>query len=251
MFDVFCYKSDIALAIVNSVVSSISAVECQSLDGVDLRHWPPRDHARHSASVLRNYLSRPSMSSLVFLGSSGASRTNAVCPTVVCSFRHMTSTIPFGSLISYFGFYSDPLSCFTISLRHTKPASRERANAPRGFAARQPVLARLVSLAQIGELARRLFYDLAKLCFARFFHRLSAQFEFQRLLFRKIPGLRPVGDCWQDALIVNLALKNYRNVFVFEYRNRSTERLSSREWYDVWSLVPSRRNPWRCIDRVR
>ena len=39
----------------------------------------------------------------------------------------------------------------------TKRASRERASeAPRGFAARSRVLARLVSLAQIGELARRL-----------------------------------------------------------------------------------------------
>ena len=181
MFDVFCYKSDIALAIVNSVFSSISAVECQSLDGVDLRHWPPRDHARHSASVLRNYLSRPSMSSLVFLGSSGASRTNAVGPTVVCSFRHMTSTIPFGSLISYFGFSSDPLSCFTISLRASSPIwasesslarTRERPSRLRRSPARSRE--RLVSLAQTGELARRLFHDLAKLCLARFFHRLSA-----------------------------------------------------------------------------
>ena len=38
-----------------------------------------------------------------------------------------------------------------------KRASRERASeGPRGFAARSRVLARLVSLAQIGELARRL-----------------------------------------------------------------------------------------------
>ena len=32
------------------------------------------------------------------------------------------------------------------------------SSAPRGFAARSRVLARLVSLAQIGELARRLFF---------------------------------------------------------------------------------------------
>ena len=57
-----------------------------------------------------------------------------VCPTVFCSFRHMTSTIPFGSLISYFGFYSDPLSCFTIACEQALPfgqakrSSRERAN---------------------------------------------------------------------------------------------------------------------------
>ena len=37
-----------------------------------------------------------------------------------------------------------------------KRASRERASAPRGFAARSRVLARPVSLAQTGELARRL-----------------------------------------------------------------------------------------------
>ena len=43
-----------------------------------------------------------------------------------------------------------------------KRASREREGllsaAPRGFAARSRVLARLVSLAQIGELARRLLF---------------------------------------------------------------------------------------------
>ena len=47
-------------------------------------------------------------------------------------------------------------------------ASRERASeGPRGFAARSRVLARLVSLAQIGELARRLLTH------------LSAQFRVQ------------------------------------------------------------------------
>ena len=35
-----------------------------------------------------------------------------------------------------------------------------RENAPRGFAGRSRVLARLVSLAQIGELARRLDVDI-------------------------------------------------------------------------------------------
>ena len=42
-----------------------------------------------------------------------------------------------------------------------KRASRERASegpAPRGYAARSRVLARLASLAQIGELARRLCF---------------------------------------------------------------------------------------------
>ena len=56
---------------------------------------------------------------------------NAVCLTVVCSFRHMTSTIPFGSLISYFGFYSDPLSCFTISLRASSPIWASEASLAR------------------------------------------------------------------------------------------------------------------------
>ena len=43
-----------------------------------------------------------------------------------------------------------------------KRASRERASAPRGFAARSRVLARLVSLAQTGELARRLISPLLR-----------------------------------------------------------------------------------------
>ena len=54
-----------------------------------------------------------------------------VCPTVFCSFRHMTSTIPFGSLISYFGFSSDPLSCFTISLRARPPIWASEASLAR------------------------------------------------------------------------------------------------------------------------
>ena len=49
------------------------------------------------------------------------------------------------SKLSYLGKRSEP---------------RENASAPRGFAARSRVLARLVSLAQIGELARRLLVDL-------------------------------------------------------------------------------------------
>ena len=47
---------------------------------------------------------------------------------------------------------SSPISASEASLART----RERGSAPRGFAARSRVLARPVSLAQTGELARRL-----------------------------------------------------------------------------------------------
>ena len=56
-----------------------------------------------------------------------------------------------------------PIACEQALLfGQAKRASRERssegASAPRGFAARSRVLARLTSLAQIGELARRLIF---------------------------------------------------------------------------------------------
>ena len=69
--------------------------------------------SQHDGSVLRNYLNRTFISSLVFLGSlCGHSAFPGVdCPTVVCSSRHMTSLIPFEFAnrfhdISYFGFGS-------------------------------------------------------------------------------------------------------------------------------------------------
>ena len=69
--------------------------------------------AQHDGSVLRNYLNRYSISSLVFLGSLcvHSAFPGAGCPTVVCSSSHMTSLIPFEFAnrfhdISYFGFGS-------------------------------------------------------------------------------------------------------------------------------------------------
>ena len=47
-------------------------------------------------------------------------------------------------------------------------------------------------------------------------------------MFRKIPGLRSVSDRWQDALVVNLAFKRDRNVFVFEDRTRFAQSLPSK-----------------------
>ena len=80
--------------------------------------------ARHGDSFWK-----PSKSSLhLVLGlprflvcmSSARPERNADCPTVVCSSRQKTSPVPFEFAyyfhdIWYFGFFSDPMRCFTIS----------------------------------------------------------------------------------------------------------------------------------------
>ena len=59
--------------------SSVSAFECPLLV-VGLPHWPPLGprFAQHDASVLQNFLNRPSISSLVFLGSLGVQKVMRV-----------------------------------------------------------------------------------------------------------------------------------------------------------------------------
>ena len=94
-----------------------------------------------------------------------------------------------------------------------KRASRERASegpsllssAPRGFAARSRVLARLVSLAQIGELARRLIL-----------------WELNSFLMQT-PSFVPINlhRCWprewkrsiKDEILKNVSCLNYPNLW--------------------------------------
>lgn len=130
---------------------SVSAVKCPSSEG-GVPRWPPLGHVlRNTRAVFYETIlivppSRP-WSSLVPRVSPAGPEHNAGCPTVVWSSRHLTSRTPFDCAyrfhdISYFVFFSDPLSCFTI-----------------------------------------LPCDVEHDC-------------FYGLLFRKIPGLRSVGDCW-------------------------------------------------------
>ena len=72
--------------------------------------------ARHIASVKRNFLGRPSISSLVLIPRfhvcpQGRPERNAGCPTVVCYSCQITSPIPFEfdyhfHDISYFVFFA-------------------------------------------------------------------------------------------------------------------------------------------------
>ena len=73
---------------------------------------------RHCDSALNKKLSKSSLH--LFLWSSSVPcvspwrpECNEGCPTVICSSRYMTNPIPFD--ISYFGFFTYPLTCFTIS----------------------------------------------------------------------------------------------------------------------------------------
>ena len=105
-----------------------------------LLHCGPH-FARHIASVERNFLGRPSISSLVLIPrlrvcSRGRPERNAGCPKVVCYSCQITSPIPF----EFDYHFHDILTLF-------------------------------VWLGCIG-----LFYDLAMWCLAWFSHALSAKF---------------------------------------------------------------------------
>ena len=118
--------------------------------------------------------------------SPGHPERNAGCPLVVCSSSHMISPIPYE--FTYVSMISLTL-CFFSDPLHCFTVS-----------------------------PRDVYHD----SFVSSVH----SSEFQGLLFRKIPGFRSIGNCWSNALVINLTFKNDRNVFFSEDRTRSAESLS-------------------------